>query len=181
MIVTLGDPEMTELPVPLPPGWESVVGWTGGDAARWLLGFWTSLGDHPYLSDGRSSMSGTAYGWLAWSRHAAVEPHLAHFDLGNSEMEGPHALVFDRVERQVYACGRAEAQAVVRGQWPAQEPLRLSQEHIDAIVENVRRAMASRPLPTPDELMRRMREHSAQVAAMVAWLDQWAAAEKGKA
>jgi hypothetical protein len=37
--------------------------------------------------------------------------------------------------------------------------------------------MASQPLPSAEELMRRMREHSAQVAAMLAWLDQSHAAQ----
>jgi hypothetical protein len=149
---------MILLPIPpLPPRWEAVVGWTGGDTARWLCGFWTSLGDHPYLSDGRSSMSGDAWGWLAWARHAAVALHLASFNLGSSEMEGPHALLFDRAERKVYAADRLEAERVVRDQWPVEDEVELTPEQMEAVVEHVRRAMAARPMPTAEQLIASMR------------------------
>lgn len=162
----------------LPPNWEAVVGWTGGDHARWLSGCWTSLGDHPYLSDGRTSMSGDGWGWLAWARHAAVAPHLRPYDLGSSEQEGPHVLLIDRAERRVYAASRDEAERVVRGQWPACEEPDLTPEQMDAVVEHVRRAMESRPMPTAEELMRRLREHSRLVSEMIRWLDEWKEEQK---
>lgn len=164
---------MTELRIPLPPNWEAAVGWTCGDSARWLSGFWTSLGDHPYLSDGRTSMSGDGWGWLAWAGHAAVAPHLRPYDLGGSEMEGPHALLIDRVERKVYACDRREAERVVRGQWPACEEPVMTAEQVEAVMRHMERAMAARPMPTADQLLRSMREHSRLVAEMIAWLDSW--------
>lgn len=164
---------MILLPAPLPPNWEAAVGWSGGDHARWLSGFWTSLGDHPYLSDGRTSMSGDGWGWLAWARHAAVAPHLRAYDLGSSEREGPHALMIDRVERKVYAADRREAERVVRDQWPVCEEPDLTAEQVEAVMRHMERAMASRPTPTASEIIRRMREHSRLVAEMVAWLDQW--------
>ena len=163
---------MTETPIPLPPGWEAAVGWSGGEA-RWLLGFWTSLGDHPHLSDARTSMSGHSWGWLAWARHAAVAPHLAPFDIGSSEMEGPHALLCDLTERKVYAASREEAERVVREQWPEEDEAQLTPEQMDAVMEHVRRAMAARPMPTAEQPMRSMREHSRLVAEMVRWLDEW--------
>ncbi len=164
---------MTETAIPLPPSWEAVVGWNGGDEARWLSGFWTSLGDHPYLSDGRSSMSGNPWGWLAWSRSRAVEPHVRPYDIGSSETEGPDALLFDRVERRVYVARRDEAERVVRDQWPAEDEVELTPEQVDVIVEHVRRAMAARPMPTAEQLMASMREHSRLVEEMVTWLDRW--------
>jgi hypothetical protein len=164
---------MILLPVPLPPNWEVVVGWTGGDHARWLSGYWTSLGDHPYLSDGRTSMSGDGYGWLAWSRSRAVAPHLADYRLGDSMSEGPHALLIDRAERRVYAADRHEADCVVLGQWPACEEPDLTVEQVEAVMDRLERAMAARPMPTVAQLMASMREHSRLVSEMVKWLDQW--------
>lgn len=164
---------MIYIPGPLPPHWEDAVGWTGGDDARWLSGYWTSLGDHPHLSDGRSSMSGHGWGWLAWSRHTKVAPHLAPYDLGDSMAEGPHALLIDRLERRVYAAGRDEAGRVVRGQWPAEEGPELTAEQIEEVMDHVRRAMASRPMPSAGQLVASMRRQAALVAEMMAWLDEW--------
>ncbi len=163
---------MNLLPIPLPPQWEPVVNWPGGPA-RWLSACWTCCGDCPWVEDGRTGRTASPFGWQAWSRHPTVAPHLASRDLGSSEADGKERLLIDLAGRQVFVADAAEARWFVRGQWPPEEPVRLSQEELDAVVENIRRAMASRPLPTPDELMRRMREHSAQVAAMIAWLDQW--------
>jgi hypothetical protein len=164
---------MILLPIPLPPNWEAVVGWTGGDHARWLSGFWTSLGDHPYLSDGRTSMSGDGWGWLAWARHAAAAPHLRAYRLGDSMSEGLHALLIDRAERRVYAASRDEAERVIRGHWPACEEPDLTDEQVEAVMRHMEAAMVARPLPTAEEIIRRMREHSRLVSEMVKWLDEW--------
>ena len=164
---------MTELPIPVPPGWEAAVGWTGGGEARWLSGFWTSLGDHPQLSDGRSSMSGDGYGWLAWSRHPKVAPQLRPYDLGCSLQEGPHALLIDRAERKAYAAERAEADRVVRGQWPVADEEDLTREEADQVATEVAREWMSMPMPTAERLMASLRERATRVAAMVAWLDEW--------
>jgi hypothetical protein len=169
---------MNLLPIPLPPQWESVVGWAGGPA-RWLSACWTCCGDCPWLEDGRTGVTGSPFGWQGWSRHRAVAPHLASHDIGSSEADGCERLLVDLVGRQVFVADAAEARWFVHGQWPPEEPIRLSQEQIDAVLEQVRAAMASRPLPTADELMRRMREHSRLVAEMVAWLDRWAATQEG--
>jgi len=62
----------------------------------------------------------------------------------------------------------------VREQWPAEEPVRLSPEEMEAATERLRQALASLPLPTAAELMGSMRRHARLVAEMVAWLSAWA-------
>ncbi len=171
---------MLLLPVPLPPCWEEVVCWSGGDEARWVSVCWEPCGDHPWIEDGRTGMSGHPWGYLAWARFPAIQAELARHDLGSSEEQGSEHLLIDRALRRVYVADIAEARSVVRGQWPPQEPVRLSQEQIDAVVENVRRAMDARPVPTPQEVMESMRRHSRLVAEMIRWLEQWQAEREGK-
>lgn len=172
---------MLFLPVPLPPGWEEVVGWTGGEEGRWLSVCWESCGDHPWIEDGRTGMSGRSWGYLAWSRFQSVAPVLARHDLGSSNGdEATERLLIDRTLRRVYVADAAEARSVVRGQWPSQEPAQLSREQTDAVVENVRRAMEARPVPTPQEVMEALRRHSRLVAEMLVWLERWQAEREGR-
>jgi len=124
------------LPIPLPPDWEIVVGWTSTEA-RWLALCWESCGDNPWIEDGRLSMTGRAWAYLAWARHPAVAPHLAGCDIGGSDRDGTERLLIDRTGRSVYVAPVAEARWFVRGQWPVQEPSRLSPEELDKIVDHV--------------------------------------------
>jgi len=177
-MMILGDSEMKPLAVPLPPNWEIVVGWTGGDA-RWLAVAWEGGGDHPWLEDGRLSMSGRSLGYLGWARHTAVAPHLTACDIGGSDHDGSQRLLVDRIGRAVYVADLTEARWMVRGQWPAEEPSKLRPEEVDAVVEQVRQAWLTSPPPSTEEVIRRMREHSRQVATMISWLDEWVAKKGG--
>ena len=162
---------MTPFPIPVPPQLEAAVGYPG--EARWMALCWTSLGDTCVYDDGR--LSGTGHGWayLGFVRHAAVAPYLTHADLGSSEYEGRERLVIDRQERRVYLALAAEGRSVVCGQWPDEPAVELTREEWAAIVEDVRQRMLSRPLPSMNQLMSQMREHSALVADMIRFLDVW--------
>jgi hypothetical protein len=161
------------LRMPLPPRWEEVVGWTDDDEVRWLSAYWSSCGDHPWLSDGRFSMSGRPYGWLAWTKHPRVAPVLAGLNLGGSEGDGPDALLIDRVERRVYGSDRSEARRFVRAQRPACAPIRISQEDIGFVVHRIPRTLLNRPLPSSQQLIASMRRHSGLVAELINYLDAW--------
>lgn len=171
---------MMLLPVVLPPSWEEVVGWSGGAEARWLSVCWEPCGDHPWMEDGRTGQSGHPWGYLAWANIPPIRAVLSRHKLGNSDEESTERLLIDRTLRRVYVADAAEARSVVRGQWPPQEPVQLSQEQIDAIVDNVRRAMEARPMPTPQEVMVSMRRHSRLVAEMIRWLELWQAEREGR-
>lgn len=162
---------MIPITVPVPPQFEAAVSWTGGES-RWLSVCWSPCGDCPWLDDGRSSMTGTPWGLLAWLRHPAVAAAIRDLDIGSSERDGRQRLLLDREYRRMFVCGADEARVVVREQWPHEEPVELSVEQWKAVVERVRRMTLDRPLPTMHELMRQMREHAAVVADMVRWLDR---------
>jgi hypothetical protein len=158
------------LNVPLPPQLESAIGWSG--SARWISICWTACGDCPWIDDGRSSCTGNSWGFLAWRRHPSVSPALQDADLGSSEEDGSERLLLDRVGRQVFLAPATEARWFVRDQWPSEPAVELSPEEWGQLVERIRAEMLARPMPTPAELMRRLREHSRLVAEMVKWLDQ---------
>ena len=163
---------MTPLSISVPPQLEQVVGYNGD--ARWLALSWTCLGDTVLYSDGRSSGTGHGWGYLGFARHPAVAPHLRDLDLGSSEQDGRQRLVIDRQDRRAYFADATEVRAFLREQFPAEQEVELTAEQWQAIVDEVRQRMLSRPLPSMDQLMTQMRDHSALVAEMLRWLDQHA-------
>jgi hypothetical protein len=158
------------LPISVPPQLEQVVGYPGD--ARWFSLCWTCCGDTVLYSDGRSSGTGHGWGYLGFVRHSSVAPLLHDLELGSSEQDASDLLLLDRAERRAYSADAAETRAFLREQWPAEEPVELTTEQWEQIVEEVRQRMLARPLPSMGDLMEQMRQHSALVAEMVRWLDQ---------
>lgn len=164
---------MTPLPaLPVPPQLEAAVGYTGD--ARWLSLCWTACGDTVLYDDGRAYGTGHGWGYLGFARSPAVAPYLRGLDLGSSERDGTQRLVIDRVERRAYSAANEEARRVVRDQWPAEPEVELTPEQWEAVVDEVRQRLLSRPLPTAADLLRQMREHGQLVAEMVRYLDRHA-------
>jgi hypothetical protein len=161
----------------VPPQLEQVVGYTG--ESRWFSLCWTCLGDTVLYSDGRASGTGHGWGYLGYVRHPSVAPLLRELDLGSSEEDGRSQLVIDRVERRAYFADAAEARAFLRGQWPPDEPVELTAEQWQEVVEEIRQRMLAGPLPSMGDLMQQMRDHSALVADMVRWLDARQAGQAG--
>ena len=163
---------MTPLAIPVPPQLEAVVGYTGD--ARWISLCWTCLGDTVMYSDGTSSGTGHGWGYLGYVRHHAVAPVLRGLDLGSSEQDGTQRLLIDRDERRAYLADAVEARAFLRQLWPPEEPVELTTEQWQEVVEEIRQRMLSRPLPSMSDLMQQMRDHSALVAEMLRSLDEHA-------
>jgi hypothetical protein len=162
------------LPIVAPPQLEDAVCWTGGDS-RWLSATWTSLGDTVWLSDGVHSMTGNGWGWLAFSRHPAVQPALRDADLGCSLREGVQRVLIDRHSRRCYLVDHGTADLVLDAQRPQDEPVVLSHAELE---ELVRRAAAHRVRSSGHAILAAMRRHAATVAALVRLLDEWAVARR---
>lgn len=162
---------MSELPIPIPPQLLDALNYPGD--ARLVSLCWTSCGDTSWYDDGRSSGTGDAWSFLAYVRHPAVAPHLAGWDLGSSDEDGSHRLLLNVSTGTVCVGAAAEVREAVRDQWPVEDEVQLTPEQVEAVVEHVRRAWMSRPLPTAEQLMASMRRHAALVAEMVKWLDSW--------
>jgi hypothetical protein len=168
---------VTPLAIPVPPQLEAVVGYPGD--ARWFCLCWTCMGDTVLYDDARASGTGHGWGYLGWTRHRAVAPLLRDADLGSSEQDGTQRLVIDRQERRAFLADAAEARAFLREQWPAEEPVELTTEQWQEVVEEIRQRMLARPLPSMGDLMEQMRQHSALVGEMIRSLDAIQAEQAG--
>lgn len=168
---------MTELPIPIPPQLLAALNYPGHDA-RLVSLCWTNCGDTSWYDDGRSSGTGDGWSYLAFARHPAIRPHLAGWDLGSCEADGTHRLLLDLGTGTVSVGTAAEVREAVRDQWPEEDEPVLTAEQMDAVVEHVRRAWLARPMPTAEQLMASMREHSRMVSEMVTWLDRWMEEER---
>lgn len=169
---------MTPLAIPVPPQLEAVVGYHGD--AKWFSLCWTCLGDTVLSSDGRASGTGHGWGYLGYVRHPSVAPLLRELDLGSSDRDGRSQLVIDRVERRAYFADAVEARAFLRQQWPPEEPVELTTEQWQEVVEEIRQRMLSRPLPDMGQLMQQMRDHSQLLGEMTRWLDANQAEQAGE-
>jgi hypothetical protein len=161
---------MQQLDVPVPPMLERAVGFPGD--ARFFALYW-GAGDEAYFSDGRTSATGNPHGYLAFIRHPAVALPLAGHDLGSSDDEATEWLVIDRQSRRAYVAPVAEARRFLREQWQESRvvPAVLSQEDFAALFDQLRRDFASKPTPTPAEVMAAMKEQQRLESEMRAWLD----------
>ncbi len=75
------EPERVLIPlsIPVPPELGRTLGYPG--VAR-LVGFcWQPAGDELEYDDGRLAGAGDWRPWLLYTRHRAVAPHLAPYDL----------------------------------------------------------------------------------------------------
>lgn len=162
---------MTRLLIPIPPQLLQALRYPG--EARLVSLCWAACGDTSWYDDGRSSGTGDAWSYLAFVRHPAIAPHLAGWDLGSSDEDGGHRLLLDTVAGTVDAGTVAEVRAAVRAQWPVEDEVRLTPEQAEQVMDEVRRAWMSRPMPTAEQLLASMREQRRLVAEMVRWLDSW--------
>jgi hypothetical protein len=122
----------------LPRNWEHAFGYDG--EARYVAFYWTPTGDEARYDDGQVSGDGNWHLFLAWRRwHPDVD---RRYNLGDSETDADHWLVLDRETRDVTVLDRAEARAMLGGQWSLPgAPVTLSELDWALIEEAVRQAM----------------------------------------
>ncbi len=166
---------MRELPLPVPPRLAEALGYPG--AAAWVSFCWQPAGDEVAYDDGRLTGTGEGQAYLRYTRHRAVAPHLAPYELGSSDAPARHRLVLDRQERKLYVATDREARAHLRAHWSRLE-LRPASSWIAeqwAVVDDARLRMARRGARTQQELSAevaaRMAAQARVEADLVAWLD----------
>jgi hypothetical protein len=170
---------MTPLDIPVPPQIEAAVG-LPDTPARYFAVYWSPCGDEANYDDGRNSGTGNWTGYLAYTRHPAVAFALAPYNLGSSDQEAEHWLLFDRRNRKASIGPWREVSRFLREQWPAQEPITLSQEDWAALIEKLDAEFRSRPMPTMEEITARMEEQRRLEDEMVRWLDATPQAATGR-
>ena len=167
---------MRELPLPVPPRLAEALGYPG--AAAWVSCCWQPAGDEVAYDDGRLAGTGEGQAYLLYTRHRAVAPHLAPYELGSSDAPARHRLVLDRRARTLYVATDQEARAHLRAQWPPLEVRPASSWTAEqwAAVDEARLRLAGRGARTQEELRAevtaRMAEQARVEANLVAWLDE---------
>jgi hypothetical protein len=122
----------------LPRNWERVFGYDGD--ARYVAFYWTPVGDEALYDDGQVSGNGN---WRLYLILRYQHPELdRRYNVGHSNLEADHWLLLDRETHDLVVMPRAEAQAVLRKQWPPLDPdAKLTAFDWDVIQEAVQQAL----------------------------------------
>ncbi len=167
--------QVRRLAIPAPPMLAEAIGYPG--RARYVAFYWTPCGDEIMYSDGRLSADGHWHAWLLFTRHRRVAPHISPYNLGNSDEEATHWLLFDRETCALYVGTAGEVLRALRGQYADQAPASEAQGDdipgeitledfrglIDSFVEVSR--------PKPEEIIEAMRKQDALTEELRVWLD----------
>jgi len=132
----------------LPRNWEQAFGYDG--EARYVAFYWTPVGDEAMYDDGQVSGDGN---WRLFLTLRHQHPELdQRYNVGDSDVEADHWLLFDRETRDLGVLPRAKAQARLRQQWPTmnldaelmaldwdiiQEAVQQALDHVEAAMEQM--------------------------------------------
>lgn len=160
---------MIEINIPVPPApiLERALGY--GGEARWIATWWEPSGDMVMVSDGSICRTGIWEGYLTYVRHCY---QLQRFRLGSSEEQALECLVIDRVSRKAYIAPYQATLKMLQDQWPKHEPVHLTEEQWNALIEETKAMMAEMRCPSGEEIERRLQEKATALAGLRAWLNQ---------
>lgn len=150
---------LTRLDVPCPPAVEQAIGYLGD--CRYVGFYWEPGGDEVIHTDGMTTSTGDWRTYLAFIDHPKVAIQLfgqvctacastvgagcdrCHnkgwfsWDFGDSEHVGAHILLLDRQERVWYGGDRRAVSQHLHAQHPHTEPLVLSSEEWQVLVQGL--------------------------------------------
>lgn len=167
--------QLVPIPIPVPPAplLEHAVGYTNDCAARYLALWWEPCGDEAMVSDGFVTFTGHWPGYLAYVQHRKVFPHLADCPLGSSEEPAQMKLVIDLRERQAMVALAREADRFLAAQWQKKgtlvQTLVLNTCDLETLVDLY---FQRHPVPSMEDVKRRMEEDLLYVAKLQRWLDE---------
>jgi hypothetical protein len=167
--------KMGRLVVAAPPMLAEAIGYPG--RARYVAFYWTPCGDEIIYSDGRLSADGNWHGWLVFTRHRTIAPHLAPYNLGSSNDEATHWLLVDRETCVLYVGTPREVLRVLRGQYADQAPD--GEPQGDSICDEITlddfRSLIGSFVevrgPKPEKIIEAMRKQDALTEELRSWLD----------
>jgi hypothetical protein len=160
---------LTPLNAPAPPMLVKAIGYKG--YARYVSFRWTPYGDETEYSDGRTSGTGNWQPFLAYIQHPAISPFLEEYDLGSSESEAKHALIFDQVELEVFIAPVKEGEKFLAQQWPLQPLIRMSKEELVTKISIVRNNIQQ--IRDIEVIPQRIKNQYALIEDMQKWLDKY--------
>jgi hypothetical protein len=166
---------LKKLAVQAPPMLCEAIGYPG--PARYVAFYWTPCGDEIMYSDGRLSTDGHWHAWLLFTRHKRVAPHIAPYNLGNSDEEATHWLLIDRETYALYVGTPSEVLRALRGQYADQAPAieaqgddvsgEITLEDFRGLIESFVEVSG----PKPEEIIAAMRRQDALTEELRVWLD----------
>ena len=165
-------PEITELILPVPLGFEQAMGYPGN--RKWVAFFWSPFGDELEYDDGHSAGTIDWPAWLAFVRHRLVRPLIKDHHFGSSDSEAAHWLLLDRQARSFYA-GEKDAvsrflQTFVR-QF-ASEPIEMAPEQLELLAQVLKQQVREQRAAIKAEGIEKMMDaKNRRIADMVQWLD----------
>jgi hypothetical protein len=175
------DLQLERLVVPAPPMLAEAIGYPG--QARYVAFYWTPYGDEVIYTDGRLSADGHWHAWLMFTRHRTITPHLQAYNLGSSDEEAIHWLLFDRETCALYAGAPGEVLRALRGQYADQAPDtepqgdsisdEITLDNIGSLIDSFVEVSG----PKPEEIIEAMRKQDAITEELRAWLDSNSSSE----
>ena len=165
---------MEKLPIPVPPMLEKALDYPGD--AEWVSFYWEMAGDEARYDDGRISADGEWDAYLYYTRHPAVAPYLASYDLGSSDGPGRHRLLLHRPTRTMYAGEVAEVRETLWEQWERRGGLpELTPEQLDEAMREWSRRVEERASRPQEEIMAevhaRMQAHYRVTDELADWME----------
>ena len=163
--------KLSPLLCPVPEMLERAIGYVGN--AR-LVGFFFGGDDEASYSDGRITAQGSWYAFDGYINHPLIAPHVYAFDFGSSNGPPVHWLILDREKRQLVVALVAEAQRLLREQWPISEASQLQEQTDEDEYLQLIQALIVRQPHLSRRLSEQWQEHQRQVKALMAWLaERW--------
>jgi hypothetical protein len=166
---------LKKLAVQAPPMLCEAIGYPG--RARFVAFYWTPYGDEIMYSDGRLSTDGHWHAWLLFTRHKWVAPHIAPYNLGNSDEEATHWLLVDRETCALHVGTPGEVLCTLRGQYADQASASEAQgdnvsgeitlEDFRGLIDSFVEVSG----PQPRDIIEAMRKQDALTEELRLWLD----------
>lgn len=162
------------LPLKIPRRFADALGYPRG--MRWVSFFWEPCGDEAMYDDGYCAGDCNWRGFKAFVDHPNVAPWLFGCNLGSSDDEHTHRLLCDLESGAVFVGERSEVVALLHEEVRKYRPdivgpvtsEQLDPVNIKEILEKVREEMRQVPVPSVEEIKKKMADQDNAVEEMVA-------------
>jgi len=167
---------LTPLFLPVPPMFESSVGYCG--ESRFVAFYWGACDELCFFDDSMASGTIDSTGWLVFASHPSVRRHFQSLDFGSVDNPASHLLLLDRKERRFHIGEREavegflEALACPEGKPVPRQAGRgtITLDHFIDMAGSIEELL-SREL-CPEEMIRRLSARQAVCTELRRWLDR---------
>lgn len=152
----------------MPPHVARVFGYPG--TAAYVAFYWEPIGDELCYDDGRIAGTGSWYPFLRYRSHPHLAPVLESWNIGYSDLEADHWLVFESAAGRAWIAKIADARAFLCEQHPPLSPLRMVD--LARVREDIRVAMSQQAV-SAEQIRNHQRRQQAQLGSLLRYCDTW--------